>query len=60
LAALKLKSGLSNLKQLFDPTNLGGALLAGLNKPVLKAAGNANEIAIKNTIAQGIKMIGSF
>jgi fatty acid/phospholipid biosynthesis enzyme len=42
-----------------NPSNLGGALLAGLNKPVLKAHGNSNEIAIKNTIAQAIKMIRS-
>ncbi|MDR2817366.1 MAG: phosphate acyltransferase PlsX [Oscillospiraceae bacterium] len=60
LAALKLKSSLNDLRQLLNPADLGGALLVGLKKPVLKAPGNSNEIAIKNTIAQGIKMIGSF
>ncbi|GHU85404.1 phosphate acyltransferase [Clostridia bacterium] len=59
LAALKLKGSLGDLQERLNPSNLGGALLAGLNKPVLKAHGNSNEMAIKNTIAQGIKMIGS-
>ena len=52
LAALTLKSDLYSLKSMMDSSEVGGALLLGVNKPVIKAHGSSDMKAIKNAIRQ--------
>ena len=52
LAALILKSDLYSLKKMMDSSEVGGALLLGVNKPVVKAHGSSDAKAIKNAIRQ--------
>lgn len=52
LAALILKRDLYSLKSMMDSSEIGGALLLGVNKPVIKAHGSSDAKAIKNAIRQ--------
>jgi len=52
VAYLLTKNGLKQIKQKADASEVGGAPLLGLKKPVIKAHGNSNAVAIKNAIIQ--------
>ncbi|MCQ2478409.1 MAG: phosphate acyltransferase PlsX [Clostridia bacterium] len=52
LSALVLKKDLYSLKTLMDSSEVGGAILLGVSKPVIKAHGNSNAKAIKNAVRQ--------
>ena len=52
LAALILKRDLYSLKSMMDSSEVGGAPLLGVNKPVIKAHGSSDAKAIKNAIRQ--------
>ncbi len=54
LAALVLKNDVSSLKYLMDSSEVGGAPLLGVKKPVIKAHGSSDAKAIKNAIRQAI------
>lgn len=54
LAALVLKRDLYSLKKLTDSSEVGGAPLLGVKKPVIKAHGSSNAKAIKNAVHQAI------
>ena len=54
LAALVIKKGLYSLKSMMDSTEVGGAPLLGVRKPVIKAHGNSDAKALKNAIRQAI------
>ena len=54
LCALPMKSGVQAMKKKLDSSEHGGAPLLGLRKPVIKAHGNSNAVAIKNAIRQAI------
>jgi len=54
LAALVIKKDLYSLKSLMDSSEVGGALLLGAAKPVIKAHGNSDAKAIKNAIRQAV------
>ncbi len=54
LAALVLKKDLYTLKSLMDSSEIGGAPLLGVTKPVIKAHGSSDAVAIKNAIKQAI------
>ncbi len=54
LSALIVKSGLLALKSKADYTEVGGAPLLGTQKPVIKAHGSSNGVAIKNAIRQAM------
>ena len=54
VCALSMKSGVKEMKKKLDASEHGGAPLLGLRKPVIKAHGNSNDIAIKNAIRQAI------
>lgn len=56
IAALLLKSGLGEFKARMDYTEYGGALLLGVQKPVVKAHGSSNAKAFKNAIRQANTM----
>jgi glycerol-3-phosphate acyltransferase PlsX len=40
------------LKSRFDPDNVGGTALLGISKPVIKAHGSSNDVAVRNAINQ--------
>lgn len=52
LAAGILKKGLYGVKSKMDSSEVGGALLLGVKKPVIKAHGNSDAKAIKNAVRQ--------
>lgn len=52
LAALLMKKDITGLKTLFDPSEVGGAILLGVSSPVIKAHGSSDAKAIKNAIRQ--------
>lgn len=54
ISTLALKKGLYSLKSKMDYTEVGGALLLGVQKPVIKAHGSSNAKAIKNAIRQAM------
>jgi len=54
LCALTMKGGMVELKNKLDSSHYGGAPLLGLRKPVIKAHGNADALAIKNAVRQAI------
>ncbi len=54
MAYLMVKDGLKEIKKKGDAAEVGGALLLGAAKPVVKAHGNSDETAIKNAIHQAI------
>lgn len=54
VAFLLTKSGLKQIKKKADASEVGGAPLLGLRKPVIKAHGSSDAVAIKNAIKQAI------
>lgn len=54
IAALIIKKDLYTLKSMMDSSEVGGAPLLGVNKPVIKAHGSSDAKAIKNAIRQAI------
>lgn len=54
IAALILKKDLYSLKSMMDSSEIGGAPLLGVLKPVIKAHGSSDAKAIKNAIRQAI------
>lgn len=59
LAALMVKDGMKDLKKVMDSNEVGGTVLLGISKPVIKAHGSSNDYAIKNAIRQAIQFAGS-
>ncbi len=57
LGALSMKKGVSIMKKKLDASEHGGAPLLGLKKPVIKAHGNSDALAIKNAIRQAIACV---
>lgn len=54
IAALILKKDLYALKSMMDSSEVGGAPLLGVSRPVIKAHGSSDAKAIKNAIKQAI------
>lgn len=59
IAALILKKGLYEIKAKSDYTEIGGAPLLGTRKPVFKAHGSSNGVAIKNAIGKAAAFAGN-
>ena len=57
--ALLAKNKLRALRKRLDYTEVGGSVLLGISKPVIKAHGASNATAIKNAIHQAVKMASS-
>lgn len=55
LAALVIKKDLYSLKSMMDSSEVGGAPLLGVKKPVIKAHGNSDAKAFKNAVKQAVK-----
>ncbi len=54
LAALCCKDGITEFKKKMDYREIGGTAMIGLNKPVIKAHGSSDALAIRNAIRQAI------
>ena len=52
LAYLGLKDGITDLKKMLDYREVGGTALLGISKPVIKAHGASDALAIRNAIRQ--------
>ena len=52
IGALLIKKSLYKVKDLLNPDKYGGALIAGLNKPVVKAHGSSDSEAMYNAFKQ--------
>lgn len=50
LAAALVKSNLSEMKKLLDPSEIGGTPFLGISKPVIKAHGSSDARAISNAV----------
>ncbi len=59
IAALLVKDGLAEIKKTLDPNEVGGTVLLGISKPVIKAHGSSNVYAIRNAIAQAVALAQS-
>jgi len=59
LGALMIKDAFADLKDNFDDTKAGGAVMLGVKGAVIKAHGSSNEEAIFNAIRQARKVINS-
>lgn len=57
IAAILLKGGLRNLKKKTDYRQYGGAPLLGTKKPIVKAHGSSDALAIENAIRQLINFV---
>ncbi len=57
LAALVIKKDLYSVKSMMDSSEVGGAPLLGVSKPVIKAHGSSDAKAIKNAIRQAITFV---
>ena len=53
-AGLLIKSEMAGIKKRFDSSELGGAPILGISKPVIKAHGSSKAKAFKNAIRQAI------
>jgi phosphate acyltransferase len=54
IGGLLLKPVFKNFKRKFDYTEHGGAILLGIDGPVIKAHGSSNAKAVKNAIRQAV------
>lgn len=59
VGALMLKSSLKKIKDKYDYKKVGAAVLIGLNKPLFKAHGSSDRVAIENAIYRAEEYIGS-
>ncbi len=57
MAYLLVKPKLRNLKKFMDYSEVGGAPLLGVKKPVIKAHGSSDAKAIKNAIGQAVRCV---
>ena len=55
LSAALIKKQLTDLKRKMSSDNIGGTALLGISKPVIKAHGSSNSIAIQNAILQAVR-----
>ena len=57
LGGMLLKPVFKSFKKTYDYTEHGGAVLLGLNAPVIKAHGSSNAKAVKNAVRQAISCV---
>ncbi len=59
LAALLCKEGLHNFKKKLDYREVGGTMLLGISKPVVKAHGSSDARAIRSAVRQAIGAVNA-
>ena len=57
VSALFCKSGITDLKRMMDYREVGGTPFVGITKPVIKAHGSSDELAIYNAIRQAAAVV---
>jgi len=57
LSALMIKKRMKGLKKKLDPDSVGGTALLGIVKPVIKAHGSSNALAVQNAINQAVNEV---
>lgn len=57
ISYLAMKDQLSELRTVFDAASFGGAPLLGLRKPVFKAHGSSDAIAVKNAVGKAVSYV---
>lgn len=57
VSALFCKSGITDLKRMMDYREVGGTPFLGITKPIIKAHGSSDELAIYNAIRQAIAAV---
>lgn len=57
LAALLCMDGVKAFKKKMDYREIGGTALIGLNRPVIKAHGSSDALAIRNAIRQAVRAV---
>ena len=57
LGALTVLSGIGELKREMDPSEIGGTMLLGIEKPVVKAHGSSDAAAIRNAVRQAAEAV---
>ena len=51
---LLCKKGMDDFREMFNQDKVGGAPFLGIAKPVIKAHGSSNEIAVMNAVRRAI------
>ncbi|MCI8525842.1 MAG: phosphate acyltransferase PlsX [Oscillospiraceae bacterium] len=59
LAALLCKQGIRDLKRLMDYREVGGTPFLGITKPIVKAHGSSDALAISNAVRQAAEAVSS-
>ena len=57
ISALLIKKHIYALRAKLDPDTIGGTMLLGISKPVIKAHGKSNAAAIKSAVRQAMKAV---
>ena len=59
VSTLTMKEKIKEMKHRFDPSEHGGAPLLGISKPVIKAHGSSDAVAIMNAIRQAVNFVAT-
>lgn len=59
LGALLCKSGINDLQRSMDYREVGGSLLLGISRPVIKAHGSSDAVAVRSAVRQAIGAVSS-
>ena len=59
LAALLVADGIKGIKKLMSASEVGGTALLGISKPVIKAHGSSDALAIQNAVRQASQVASS-
>lgn len=59
LAAMMIKEQMGSFKKMMDPSEVGGTAFLGITKPVIKAHGGSNALAIQNAVRQAVEFAKS-
>lgn len=59
LGYLLCKKGVDNIKRLMDYREVGGSIIIGISKPVIKAHGSSDALAIRGAIKQAMEAVES-
>ncbi len=57
VSALTMKEKIKDMKHRFDASEHGGAPLLGISRPVIKAHGSSDAVAIKNAVRQAVSFV---
>jgi len=57
LGALLCKKGINDIKKRMDYREIGGSILIGIAKPVIKAHGSSDAVAVKGAIRQAMNAV---